>query len=59
MGGWDADKGPTNPVIINDRLYGRGVGDDGYAAYSSMLAVKAVQQQGIPLPSKSSLRQES
>ncbi len=52
MGGWDADKGPTNPVILNNRLYGRGSGDDGYAAYSSMLSVKAVQEQGIPIPSK-------
>jgi acetylornithine deacetylase/succinyl-diaminopimelate desuccinylase-like protein len=43
MGGWDADKGPTKPVIIGNCLYGRGGGDDGYAAYSSMLAVKAVQ----------------
>lgn len=43
MGGWDSDKGPTTPVFQNNRLYGRGVGDDGYSAYSSMLAVKAVQ----------------
>lgn len=50
MGGWDQDKGPTKPVQANNRLYGRGSGDDGYSAYSSMLAVKAVQDQGIPLP---------
>ena len=52
MGGWDEDKGPTKPVIQNGCLYGRGVGDDGYAAYTSALAIKAVQDQGIPMPSK-------
>lgn len=51
MGGWDEDKGPTKPVIQNNCLYGRGVGDDGYSGYSSMLVVKTVQDQGIPLPS--------
>lgn len=55
MGGWDEDKGPTRPVIQNNCLYGRGAGDDGYAAYSSMLAVKAVQEQGLPLPRNSPL----
>lgn len=58
MGGWDEDKGPTKPVQVNNRLYGRGSGDDGYSAYSSMLAVKAVQDQGIPLPSSSHHIQE-
>jgi acetylornithine deacetylase/succinyl-diaminopimelate desuccinylase-like protein len=53
MGGWDEDKGPTKPIIQNNRLYGRGSGDDGYAAFSAMLGVKAVQDQGIPLPNKS------
>lgn len=59
MGGWDADKSPTNPIIQNNRLYGRGSGDDGYAAFSSMLCVKAVQEQGVPLPSSPFAMQES
>ena len=46
MDGWDEDKGPTKPIIKDGKMYGRGSVDDGYNAYSSMLAVKAVQRQG-------------
>ena len=35
-------------VIENDRLYGRGGGDDGYAAFASLTAIRALQEQGIP-----------
>lgn len=56
--GWDEGKGATIPVIENDRLYGRGGADDGYSTYSSMLAVKAVQEQSIPLPSNIHITQE-
>ena len=50
---WDAPKHPYIPYRDpeTDRLYGRGSADDGYSAYSSMLALKAVQQQGLPYPS--------
>ena len=41
--GWDDDKHPTEPVIINNRLYGRGASDDGYAPFSCMLGIKAAQ----------------
>ena len=40
--GWDADKSPTDPKIIDGRLYGRGVSDDGYSVFSAMTALKAV-----------------
>lgn len=43
--------GPTTPVIKDEKLYGRGGADDGYATYGTMLAIKAVQDQGIPIPS--------
>ena len=58
MGGWDEDKGATKPVIIDNKLYGRGGADDGYSTYSSLLAVKAVQKQGIALLSTISSIQE-
>jgi len=42
--GWDEDKQPTVPVIINNRMYGRGGADDGYSAFSCMLALKGCQE---------------
>lgn len=47
MEGWDDDLGPWKPVIKGDKLYGRGGADDGYAAYASLTAIRALQQQGI------------
>ena len=32
--------GPTDPVIKGDCMYGRGSSDDGYSAFTCMLAVK-------------------
>ena len=32
--------GPTDPVIKDGRMYGRGASDDGYAPFTCMLAVK-------------------
>ena len=46
MTGWDEGKGPWEPVIEGDRLYGRGGADDGYAIYGSLAAVMALQAQG-------------
>mmetsp|Transcript_122697 Transcript_122697/g.212885 ORF Transcript_122697/g.212885 Transcript_122697/m.212885 type:complete len:516 (+) Transcript_122697:64-1611(+) len=48
--GWDADIEPTSGLIRDGRLYGRGSADDGYAAYASIIAVKALQRQGIKHP---------
>lgn len=48
MTGWDLDKGPWEPVIEDDKLYGRGGADDGYAAFASIAALKILQEQGIP-----------
>lgn len=42
--------GPTNPVIKDEKLYGRGGADDGYSTYSTMLSIWALQQQGVKLP---------
>jgi acetylornithine deacetylase/succinyl-diaminopimelate desuccinylase-like protein len=48
MTGWDGDLGPWQPVLKNGRLYGRGAADDGYAAYASITAIRALQEQGLP-----------
>jgi len=50
MVGWDEDKGPWKPVLQDDKLYGRGGGDDGYAVYTSLLAIRALQEQGLSHP---------
>ena len=47
--GWHDDLGPWQPVFKDDRLYGRGGADDGYAVYSAISAIKALQEQGLPL----------
>jgi acetylornithine deacetylase/succinyl-diaminopimelate desuccinylase-like protein len=50
MVGWMEGIGATNPKIINGKLYGRGGADDGYATFSTILAIKALQEQGVLLP---------
>lgn len=47
MKGWKDGLGPWTPVIKDDKLYGRGGADDGYAMFSSLTAIKALQDQGI------------
>lgn len=47
---WDEGLGPTTPVIKDGYLYGRGGADDGYAVFSSMLAIKNAQVQGVIVP---------
>jgi acetylornithine deacetylase/succinyl-diaminopimelate desuccinylase-like protein len=46
MTGWRADLGPWKPVIENDRLYGRGGADDGYALFSALTAIETVRANG-------------
>jgi acetylornithine deacetylase/succinyl-diaminopimelate desuccinylase-like protein len=46
MTGWREGLGPWDPVVVDDRLYGRGAADDGYALYASMVAVEAIQAGG-------------
>ncbi|NNE38793.1 MAG: M20/M25/M40 family metallo-hydrolase, partial [Gammaproteobacteria bacterium] len=50
MMGWREDLGPWLPVLEGDKLYGRGGADDGYATFASILAIKALQEQGVPHP---------
>jgi acetylornithine deacetylase/succinyl-diaminopimelate desuccinylase-like protein len=48
MVGWAEDGGPWVPVRRGDRLFGRGAGDDGYAAFAALTAIEALQAQGAP-----------
>ena len=48
--GWRAGLGPWTPVLQDDRLYGRGGADDGYALPGALVAIQALQAQGIAHP---------
>lgn len=48
MSGWDKDKGPWKPVIQDEKLYGRGGADDGYAVFASLTAILELQKHKIP-----------
>src|SRR6185436_69782 len=48
MVGWAEDAGPWIPVRRGNRLFGRGAGDDGYAAFSALTAIETLQAQGVP-----------
>ena len=47
MTGWAVGKGPWIPVIEDDKLFGRGGADDGYALFGALTALLALRQQGI------------
>lgn len=46
MDGWRAGLGPWEPVVVDDRLYGRGGADDGYSMFAALTAIEAVQVAG-------------
>jgi len=48
LGNWSEGLGPYEPVRREDRLYARGVGDDGYSTFSALLAVEAMEANNIP-----------
>lgn len=48
MEGWVEGLGPWTPVVREDKLYGRGGADDGYAAFTAITAIHALKQQAIP-----------
>src|SRR5712671_6779663 len=47
MAGWADGTGPWQPVLKDNRLYGRGGADDGYALFASMAALMALREQNI------------
>jgi acetylornithine deacetylase/succinyl-diaminopimelate desuccinylase-like protein len=48
LGDWSEGLSPYAPVRRGDRLYARGVADDGYAIFSALLALESLEAQGIP-----------
>jgi acetylornithine deacetylase/succinyl-diaminopimelate desuccinylase-like protein len=48
MRGWQEGLGPWQPVLQDDKLYGRGGADDGYAVFSALTAIAALQRHQIP-----------
>ncbi len=47
MVGWNVDLAPWKPVIADDKLYGRGGADDGYATFASLTAIMALNERGV------------
>ena len=50
MEGWKDDLGPWTPVFRDDKLYGRGGADDGYALFASLGSILSLKNQGAKLP---------
>src|ERR1700759_1999616 len=45
MKGWAEGTGPWEPVMKDDKLYGRGGGDDGYAMFASLAAILSLHAE--------------
>ena len=50
MEGWNDDLGPWKPIIKDEKLYGRGGADDGYALFASIASINALKEQKIDHP---------
>jgi acetylornithine deacetylase/succinyl-diaminopimelate desuccinylase-like protein len=48
MNGWREGLGPWSPVREGDRLYGRGGADDGYSTFAAVVALRLLEDQGVP-----------
>jgi acetylornithine deacetylase/succinyl-diaminopimelate desuccinylase-like protein len=48
MKGWSEGMGPWTPVLKDDKLYGRGGADDGYAMFAALSAILALHEAGTP-----------
>ncbi|EAS01524.1 M20/M25/M40 family peptidase (macronuclear) [Tetrahymena thermophila SB210] len=48
--GWSDGLAFNKPVVIDDKLYGRGSVDDGYSIFGAVSSIKICQEQKIPIP---------
>jgi len=48
MAGWAEGTGPWTPVLKDEKLFGRGGADDGYAMFGALTAIAALREQGVP-----------
>lgn len=47
LGDWSHGLEPFVPVRRGDRIYARGIADDGYSTFSALLAIEAMEAHGI------------
>jgi acetylornithine deacetylase/succinyl-diaminopimelate desuccinylase-like protein len=47
LGEWSEGLAPFSPVRRGDRLYARGVADDGYAVFAALLGILALERDGV------------
>lgn len=48
LGDWSEGLDPYVPVRRGDRLYGRGLADDGYSVFAALLALESLEAAGRP-----------
>lgn len=48
LGDWSDGLGPFAPVRRDDRIYARGVADDGYSIFAALLALEQLEREGVP-----------
>jgi len=47
---WSEGLSATNPVRKGDKIYGRGISDDGYAPFTAISMAKLLQEQDLAHP---------